>query len=98
MKKSIAILAAGVMSLSTAAFAQDAMSLAMQGNYCNGFDPTRAEFLEDGRLKVWCPAGSLSGNLGGGLSPEAWAGLAAAGVVLVVAAGDDDSVSSTPSS
>lgn len=98
MKKTLAAVAATAITLSSAAFAQTPMERAIQGNYCNGARPVSAEILPepDGRLKVVCPAGSLTGNTGQ-LSPAAAAGLALAGVLVIVAAGDDGTtVSSTP--
>lgn len=97
MKKTLAALAATAITVSSAAFALTPMERAVQGNYCNGAAPVSAEILPapDGRLKVVCPRGSLTGSGAGSLSPAAGAGLALAGVLVIAAAGSDDSVSSS---
>ena len=96
MKKTLAAVAATAITVSSAAFALTPMERAVQGNYCNGAAPVSAEILPapDGRLKVVCPRGSLTGGAGS-LSPAAGAGLALAGVLVVAAAGSDDAVTSS---
>ena len=101
MKKMIAILAA-TSSLALPVFAQQmsADEKARQLNPCNGKKHVSAEYLADGRLKVVCPYGSLSGAgsagvLGGtGLSAGAAAAIGA-GLLLVVIASGDDSTTTT---
>ena len=87
MKKMIAVLASCVMGVATAASAQSALELAQAQNVCGSAAPLGAEFLEDGRLQVSCPQGSVSGAEG--LPPTGLAenpALAALGGIIVVAA------------
>lgn len=109
MKKTIAALAICAMTVPAIATA-DALSDARDANIC---DVTRAEYLEDGRLKVWCVPGSVNpayaGAVGGGaaaggalvggtLSAGAVAGIAAAVIVVAVAASEDDTSTTTTTS
>lgn len=99
MKKMIAILAA-TSSLALPVFAQQmsADEKARQLNPCNGKQFVSAEYLADGRLKVVCPYGSISGGagaagvLGGtGLSAGAAAAIGAGLLVIAIAANSSSS-------
>jgi hypothetical protein len=72
---------------------------AKQLNPCNGKQFVSAEYLADGRLKVVCPYGSLSGGTGvlagTGLSGGAAAAIAAGLLLVVVASGDDSTTTTT---
>ena len=101
MKKMIAILAA-TSSLALPVFAQQmsADEKARQLNPCNGKKHVSAEYLADGRLKVVCPYGSISGAtpgvLGGtGLSAGAAAAIGAGLLLVVIASGDDSTTTIT---
>lgn len=96
MKKTIAavaMVATSAVSLASSAIAQEtAMEEAIRRGYCaEGIPPVSAERLADGRLKVVCPAGSVSAPaaLGGtGLSAGAAGALLAAGLLVLVVSGD----------
>jgi hypothetical protein len=105
MNKVFAALTAGIVALSAPSLAlaqatdPAAVAQATTQQVCGEAAVIRAIFLDDGRLQVTCPRGSVPGNpsaLGGtGLTPGLIA--AGAGVVLIVAviAGDDDSSGTT---
>ena len=106
MNKVFAALAAGLFALSapTLAVAQAtdpaAVAQATSQQACGEAAVIRAIFLDDGRLQVTCPRGSVPGNpnalSGTTLTTAQWAALAAAGAVVIwVIADDDDSVSTT---
>lgn len=107
MKKMIVALAACAMTL-PAMVSADALSDARDANIC---DVTRAEYLEDGRLKVWCVPGTVNpayagavqggatgGLTGGTLSPTAAAGIAAGVLIIALAASDDETTTTTTTS
>ena len=104
MKKMIVALAACAMTL-PAMVSADALSDARAASIC---DVTRAEYLEDGKLKVWCVPGTVNpayagavqggaagGLTGGTLSPTAAAGIAAGVLIIALAASDDDTTTTT---
>ena len=105
MKKVFAAFTAGVMALGAPSLAlaqatdPAAVELANAQQVCGAASAIRAIFLEDGRLQVTCPRGSVPANAnaltGTGLTP----GLIAAGVgavlVIAVIAGDDDDGTTT---
>lgn len=84
----------------------DALSDARAANIC---DVTRAEYLEDGRLKVWCTPGTVNpayagavqggatggGLVGGTLGAGAAAGIIAGVVIIAAVASDDETTTTT---
>jgi hypothetical protein len=109
MNKMLAALTAATIGLGTSAFADPAaIAEANERKICRDFKAVDAEYLEDGTLKVLCPAGYLgpTGAIAGtaglpttlagtGLTAGAAAGILAAAVFVGVVAGDDDAVSTT---
>lgn len=106
MKKTITALAA-LAVMTPAVVSAAAIDDARDANIC---DVTRAEYLEDGRLKVWCVPGTVNpayaGAVGGGataggalvggtISAGAAAGILAGVVIIAAVAGDDSSTSTT---
>ncbi|MCE8556965.1 hypothetical protein KBY29_21870 [Ruegeria pomeroyi] len=106
MKKTITALAA-LAVMTPAVVSAAAIDDARDANIC---DVTRAEYLEDGRLKVWCVPGTVNpayagavgggaaatgGLVGGTISAGAAAGILAGIVVVAAVAGDDSSTSTT---
>ncbi|MCE8540090.1 hypothetical protein KBY27_21720 [Ruegeria pomeroyi] len=105
MKKTITALAA-LAVMTPAVVSAAAIDDARDANIC---DVTRAEYLEDGRLKVWCVpgtvnpayAGAVSGGtaagglVGGTISAGAAAGILAGVVIIAAVAGDDSSTTTT---
>jgi hypothetical protein len=113
MNKMLAALTAATVGLSGAAAFADpaAIAEANERKICRDYKAVDAEYLEDGTLKVLCPAGYLgpTGAVAGaglptslagtGLTAGAAAGILAAAVFVGVVAGDDDAVSTpTPTS
>lgn len=109
MKKTITALAA-LAVMTPAVVSAAAIDDARDANIC---DVTRAEYLEDGRLKVWCVpgtvnpayAGAVSGGaaatgglVGGTISAGAAAGILAGVVIIAAIAGDDSSTTTTTTS
>lgn len=89
MKKMIAVLAAATMTTLTAApvFAQDALADAERRQVCGPeHDPIRAEYLENGSLRVICPFGSGAAT-GAGAGAAGAAGAGAAGAQGALLAG-----------
>lgn len=107
MKKTITALAA-LAVMTPAVVSAAAIDDARDANIC---DVTRAEYLEDGRLKVWCVPGTVNpayaGAVGGGaaaaggalvggtISAGAAAGILAGVVIVAAVAGDDSSTTTT---
>lgn len=106
MKKTITALAA-LAVMTPAVVSAAAIDDARDANIC---DVTRAEYLEDGRLKVWCVPGTVNpayaGAVGGGaaaggalvggtISAGAAAGILAGVVIIAAVAGDDSSTATT---
>ncbi|MCE8519015.1 hypothetical protein KBY31_20035 [Ruegeria pomeroyi] len=106
MKKTITALAA-LAVMTPAVVSAAAIDDARDANIC---DVTRAEYLEDGRLKVWCVPGTVNpayagavgggaaaagGLVGGTISAGAAAGILAGIVVVAAIAGDDSSTTTT---
>lgn len=97
--------AASTLSMPVLAQQISADQKARQLNPCGGKAHVSAEYLADGRLKVVCPYGSISGAALGGATPGVLGGtgLAAggaaaaigAGLLLVVAVGSDNSTTTT---
>ncbi|MCE8510022.1 hypothetical protein KBY28_16340 [Ruegeria pomeroyi] len=106
MKKTITALAA-LAVMTPAVVSAAAIDDARDANIC---DVTRAEYLEDGRLKVWCVPGTVNpayagavgggaaatgGLVGGTISAGAAAGILAGVVIIAAVAGDDSSTTTT---
>lgn len=106
MKKTITALAA-LAVMTPAVVSAAAIDDARDANIC---DVTRAEYLEDGRLKVWCVPGTVNpayagavgggaaatgGLVGGTISAGAAAGILAGVVIIAAIAGDDSSTTTT---
>lgn len=104
MKKMIAVLAAGTISLAGAALAQSAMDIAVEKGICTT-KPIEATFLANGALKVTCEAGKVASQYGGSVAPNTvlagtglgGTGAAALGAVVILAAlaGGDDGTTTT---
>lgn len=104
MKQVFAALTAGVVALAAPSFAlaqatdPAAVAQATAQNVCGEAAVIRAIFLDDGRMEVTCPRGSVPGATGLGgttVSTTALAAGAAAVVVIALVAGDDDDASTT---